>query len=600
MTEKLRTRAEIPAEHKWRLEEIFPDDQAWETLFADTRRLMDDVSLYEGKLADGADVLLKCLAWAEILDGNLEELYTYARMRRDEDNRVGLYQAMTDRAGSLGVDLGSCMAFFVPELMAMPEERLDELRRDDRLRLYDHYFDNILRRKEHILSLPEEKLLAEASELSEGPETIFAMANNADLKFGEIIDDQGHSVEVTKGNYTRFMERPDRRVRRDAYNMLYDTYQKQINSWAAMLTASVKSDCFFARARQYPSALAASLDSDNVPETVYDALIETVHEFLPQLHRYLDLRKRVLKLDKLSFYDLYVPIVPEQEARISYQEAVDIVREALQPLGVGYLDVLDMAFSRQWIDIYENEGKTSGAYSWGTFKSHPYVLLNHQDTLDSLFTLAHELGHALHSYYSDKTQPHIYAGYKIFVAEVASTLNESLLIRHLIQKSSDPAAKAYLLNHYLDQFRGTVFRQTMFAEFERDIHGAVEKKEALTHEGLSARYAELNTRYYGPGVEVDDKIPFEWVRIPHFYNAFYVYKYATGFSAATALAQQILEEGQPAVDRYLKFLSGGGSDYPINLLRGAGVDMERPEPVRQALSLFAAMLEELEQLTMDN
>jgi oligoendopeptidase F len=289
--------------------------------------------------------------------------------------------------------------------------------------------------------------------------------------------------------------------------------------------------------------------------------------------------------------------VSEQDVKISYQEAADTVREALEPLGADYRQVLEKAFSQKWIDIYENEGKTSGAYSWGTFKSHPYVLLNHQDTLDSLFTLAHELGHALHSFYSDKTQPHIYAGYKIFVAEVASTLNESLLIRHLIEKSGDPKAKAYLLNHYLDQFRGTVFRQTMFAEFERDIHGSVDAKEALTHEDLSARYAALNALYYGSNVEIDDKISIEWVRIPHFYNALYVYKYATGFSAATALAQQILEEGQPAVERYLRFLSGGGSDYPINLLRAAGVDMEKPEPVRQALMLFGEMLSELEELS---
>ncbi|MCL1918418.1 MAG: oligoendopeptidase F [Peptococcaceae bacterium] len=596
MVEKLRSRAGIPDDQKWKLEDMFPSDEAWEELFGQTRVLLDDVSRYAGNLAEGPDMLVACLEWAEVLDGNLEEIYTYARMRRDEDNRVSVYQAMTDRAGSLAVDLGSCLSFLVPELMAIPEERLAELRSDPRLKIYDHYFDNILRRKEHILSLPEEKLLAEAAELGEGPQTIFTMANNADLKFGELTDEEGNSVELTKGNYSRFMECPDRRVRRDAYEMLYDTYKKQVNSWASMLTASVKSDCFFARSRKYPSALQASLDSDKAPVTVYESLIATVHEFLPQMYRYLDLRRRVMKLDRLNFYDIYVPIVARQDAKIPYLEAADKVREALRPLGEDYGKVLDKAFSSQWIDIYESEGKTSGAYSWGTFKSHPYILLNHQDTLDSLFTLAHELGHALHSYYSDKNQPHIYAGYKIFVAEVASTLNESLLIRHLIEASSDPMAKAYLLNHYLDQFRGTVFRQTMFAEFERDIHVAVEAKQALTYEDLSIMYGKLNQRYYGPLVEMDERICTEWARIPHFYNAFYVYKYATGFSAATALAQQILQEGKPAVDRYLKFLSSGGSDYPINLLRAAGVDMETPEPVRQALTLFGELLDELEGL----
>lgn len=596
MSEVLRSREDIPQEHKWNLEDIFSSNEKWEELFKETEKMIGLHEKYNGKLADSADVFIDCLEWADKLGLHIEDLFTYARMRRDEDNRIALYQGMTDRASMLSVQVGSALSFLVPEILAIPTDKFEDLRKDPRLDIYAHYLENIIRQKEHVLSPAEEKLLAEASELAAAPGTIFSMANDADLKIGYIKDEEGREIELTKGNFIKYMESKDRRVREDAFKTLYAAYGKQINSWAAMLNSSVKADVFFARARRYNSAIEGALDDDKVPLTVYDSLIKTVHDFLPEFQRYLRLRKEVLGVEELHMYDIYVPFVPEMDTHIPYEEAKAMVRKGLEPLGEEYLKVLDEGYHSGWIDIYENAGKTSGAYSWGTYSAHPYVLLNHQDTLDSLFTLAHEMGHALHSYFSNKNQIHLYAGYKIFVAEVASTLNESLVMRHLIETTPDDQMKAYLLNHYLEQFRGTVFRQTMFAEFEKEIHAAVERNESLTAEYLSQIYRDLNLKYFGSDIMLDDEIKMEWARIPHFYNAFYVYKYATGFSAATALAHQILEEGQPAVKRYLNFLTSGGSDYPINLLRKAGVDMEKPEPVQEALTVFTGLVDQLEKL----
>lgn len=595
-SKKLRARAEIPAGFKWRLEDIFPNDDAWETEFKTIEQKIPEGEIYRGRLDESADTLFACLQWMDDIGLRLERVYAYARMRRDEDNREALYQGMTDRAGALAVKVGSASAFVVPELLAISEQKFNELSRDPRLAVYAHAFDDILRKREHVLSPAEEKLMAEIGELAEAPSTIFTMANNADLKFPMIRDEAGHEVELTKGNFIHFMESPDRRVRREAFEGLYHTYQKQANTWGAMLNASIKADVFNARVRHYGSALEASLHDDRVPLGVYDALIETVHEFLPEMYRYVELRAKALKLDELHMYDIYVPIVPETQMKIPYDEAKRMVVDGLQPLGDEYLKVLKEGLENGWVDVYENEGKTSGAYSWGTYGTHPYVLLNHQDTLDSMFTIAHEMGHALHTYFSNQNQPHIYAGYKIFVAEVASTLNEALVMEHLLKTTTDKKLLAYLVNHYLEQFRGTVFRQTMFAEFEKKTHALAERGEALTAERFSAIYRELNALYYGQEVVLDPEIALEWARIPHFYNAFYVYKYATGFSAATALAKGILEQGEPAVKRYLDFLSSGSSDYPIELLRKAGVDMETPTPVRDALQVFSGLVSRLEDL----
>ena len=595
--QRLKSRTEIPEDSKWYLEDIFSDNDQWEKAFAQVETLLGEGKKFEGHLTDAPESLMACFEWMDDLSLQIEEVYTYARMRRDEDNRSATYQALTDRAGALAVKVSSAASFVVPELLAMPEGRLKEFQaKSEKMELYSQVLEDILRKKEHILSSVEEKLLAEVGELAEAPGAIFSMANNADLKFPSIDDEAGQSVELTKGNFIQFMESHQSGVRKVAFETLYHTYEKQKNTWAATLNSSVKSDVFFAKARKYPSAIEASLDDDRVPLAVYDSLIDTVHEFLPQMHRYVQLRKKALKLKELHMYDIYVPIVPETTMTITYEQAKDMLMDGLKPLGKDYLNILEGGFQKKWIDVYENEGKTSGAYSWGTYRSHPYVLLNHQDTLDSMFTLAHEMGHSLHTFLSNREQPHLYAGYKIFVAEVASTLNEALVMEHLLEITQDPNTLAYLINHYLEQFRGTIFRQTMFAEFEKKIHSVVEEGGALTADSLSEIYRELNAVYYGSEVILDPEIALEWARIPHFYSAFYVYKYATGFSAATAFARAILDEGEPAVARYLKFLSGGSSDYPIELLRKAGVDMETPVPVRNALQVFAELVERLETL----
>lgn len=595
--QRLKPRAEIPEATKWHLEDIFSDTDHWEREFSTVEKLLAEGKKFEGHLADAPDTLITCFEWMDDLGLRMEEVYAYARMRRDEDNRIANYQALTDRAGALAVKVSSAASFLVPELLAMPEGRLEEFRATTfKMKLYDQALEDILRKKKHILGATEEKLLAEVGELAEAPGAIFSMANNADLKFPSIVNELGQSVELTKGNYIQFMENHKQGVRKEAFETLYHTYAKQRNTWAATLNSSVKSDVFFAKARHYPSALEASLDDDRVPLKVYDSLIDTVHEFLPQMHRYIKLRKKALNLNELHMYDIYVPIVPETTMTITYEEGKDMLLEGLRPLGQEYIKILEEGFQKGWIDVYENEGKTSGAYSWGTYRAHPYVLLNHQDTLNSMFTLAHEMGHSLHTYFSNREQPHLYAGYKIFVAEVASTLNEALIMEHLLKTTKDAKILAYLINHYLEQFRGTIFRQTMFAEFEKKIHSVVEEGGALTADSLSEIYRDLNVVYYGPDVVLDPEIALEWARIPHFYNAFYVYKYATGFSAATAFARAILDEGAPAVTRYLEFLGGGSSNYPIELLRKAGVDMETPVPVRDALQVFTGLVERLETL----
>ncbi|MGB4703072.1 MAG: oligoendopeptidase F, partial [Syntrophomonadaceae bacterium] len=464
------------------------------------------------------------------------------------------------------------------------------------LAVYAHYFDELFRQKEHILGEKEERLLAMSADLSSASNNIFTMLNNADIKFPTIRDENGQEVELTKGRYGRFMESRDRRVRKEAYEGLYSSYKGLINTLAATLSSSIKRDIFYARARNYPSALHAALDQDNVPVEVYNQLIASVNNHLDSMYRYMKIRKKLLQVDPMYMYDIYVPLVADFDMKVTYEEAKEITLQGLKPLGEEYLSVLRQGYQGRWIDVYENQGKTSGAYSWGTYDTHPYVLMNYDDKLDDLFTLAHEMGHSLHSYYSNLAQPYIYSQYSIFVAEVASTVNESLLIDYLLKNTDNPQEKMYLLNHYLEQFRGTVYRQTMFAEFEKITHERVEAGDALTPENLGELYLELNKKYYGPEVEMDDNICAEWARIPHFYSAFYVYKYATGFSAATAIKQSILEEGQPAVDRYLDFLKSGSSDYPINLLKKAGVDLTTPEPVEKALTYFSKLLDEFEKL----
>lgn len=594
---RLPKRSEIPDEMKWKMEDLYPSIDAWEQDFQEIKSLIVKIAGFEGKLTESAQNLLDCLKTQDQLSEKMGRLYAFARMQRDEDNSNATYQALTDRAGTLSVQASSATAFVTPEIISIPSDKLESyLNEEQELQLYRFMLQEIARTKEHILSPAEEQLLAQVGELAHGPGTIFGMLNNADIKFPNIKDENGEEVELTKGRYVQFLESKDRRVRKDAFEALYATYNQLRNTISSTLHASIKKDVFYAKVRKYESARQAEMDEDNIPVEVYDNLIETVHEFLPEMYRYVRLRKKLLGLDEHHMYDLFAPIVKDVEFNISYEEAKKTIAKGLAPMGEEYGEILQEGFNSRWIDVHENEGKTSGAYSWGVYGVHPFVLMNWQDNMNNMFTLAHEMGHAIHSYYTNKTQPHVYAHYTIFVAEVASTCNEALLLDHLLETTTDPKEKMYLINHHLEGFRGTVFRQTMFAEFEKITHEKVEAGEPLTPELMSKIYRELNEKYYGPDMVIDEQIDLEWARIPHFYNAFYVYKYATGFSAATALSQQIRKEGQPAVERYINFLKGGSSDYSINLLKGAGVDMTSPQPIRAALEVFKKRVDEMEKL----
>lgn len=596
-TNTLPKRDEIDAKYKWALEHIYEDNEKWEEDFKKVKALSGEIKNFRGTLGESDEKLLACLKLCDEMLSLNDKVFVYARMRKDEDNSNGFYQALADRAATLATEVYASVSFIVPEIISIPEEKLKGfLEKNEDLRLYKHYIDELLRQKNHTLSEREEELLALSSEIARAPRDIFTMFNNADIKFPVIKDENGEEVELTKGRYISFLENKDRRVRQDAFHALYSSYKKFENTLAASLIGNVKKNRFYSSVRKYGSSLEASLDSDNISVDVYNNLIDTINKNLPLLHRYLRLRKKALKLDELHMYDLYVPIVEEPGKKVPYEEALKMVEQGLQPLGGEYVGYLKEGFESGWIDVYENQGKTSGAYSWGAYNTHPYVLLNYQDTINDVFTIAHEMGHALHTFYTNKTQPYIYSEYKIFVAEVASTVNESLLMQHMLKNTQSKAEKAYLLNHYLEEFRGTVFRQVMFAEFEKIIHEKIEQGEALTAESLSKIYYDLNVKYFGPEVTVDEDIAMEWARIPHFYTSFYVYKYATGFSAATSISQQILNEGQPAVERYIEFLSSGGSDYPLELLKKAGVDLSTPKPVQDALDVFAQVLEELEKL----
>jgi oligoendopeptidase F len=510
-----------------------------------------------------------------------------------------MYQELSDRAGALMVQIDSALSFATPEVLSIPEETLEKfILENEELRVYDFYLNNILRRKPHILSTEMEELLADAGEMASSPDNIFSKFNDADLKFPEIIDENGDKVRITHGRFVQFLESNDRRVREDAFKGVYEVFGSFKNTLAATFSSNLKQELFFTKARKYGSNLEKALNSTNVPVEVYTNLINAVHDNMGLMHRYVSLRKKLLGLDELHMYDIYAPLIQDIKMDISFEEAKKIVAEGLNPLGEEYQEILKEGFSNRWIDVYENENKRSGAYSWGAYGTHPYVLLNYNGTLDNVFTLAHEMGHAIHSYYSDKEQPFVYAGYKIFVAEVASTCNEALLIDYMIKSTDDKLQKASLINHFLDKFKGTLFRQTMFAEFEMITHNMIGEGQSLTAENLCKIYHDLNVKYYGEDIVIDPQLDMEWARIPHFYNAFYVYQYATGYSAAIALSRRILQEGKPAVDDYIRFLSSGGSNYPIELLKGAGVDMSTKEPVNQALKMFEELLDQMEELML--
>lgn len=593
----LPTRDQIPEELTWKLEDIFATDEEWEEERQKTEELIPEFQKYQGKLEHSADQLFGLLTLQDQISDRLSRLYTYAHMRYDQDTTNSFYQAMNGKAEHLITKASSAMSFITPEILKLDVDTIDKYLQDhEGLQLYRHTLDEINRMRPHILSEKEEALLAEVSDVTDSPSQTFSMLNNADLTFPEVEDENGRKSELTHGRYINFLESNVQRVRRDAFKAMYETFGSFKNTFASTLQGVVKKDNFYAKMRNYDSARQAALNRNNIPEKVYDNLLEAIHEGLPLLKRYIALRKRVLDLEELHMYDLYTPLMKEVNMSFTYEEAQKTVLKALKPLGEDYLQVMKRAFTERWIDVEENKGKRSGAYSSGSYSTNPYILMNWQDNLNNLFTLAHELGHSMHSYYTHENQPYRYGNYSIFVAEVASTCNEALLNEYLVEKSNDVKEKIYLLNHFLEGFRGTVFRQTMFAEFEHKIHLLAQEGEALTADRLTDLYYELNKTYFGDDLIVDEEIGLEWARIPHFYYNYYVYQYATGYAAAQSLASQILEEKEPAVERYIEYLKAGSSDYPIEVLKKAGVDMTEKTPITNALRVFEDKLNEMEKL----
>ena len=599
-SKSLPKRNEVEKQFTWAIEDLYATDELWEKEYNKLKELLPKAESYRGTLSESAKALLEFLKLSDELGIMMERVYVYANQKYHEDTGNFVYQDLADKAGVLLVQVDSALSFATPEILTISEEKLEQfMAEEEGLKLYDFYFKNIMRRKPHVLSAEMEALLADAGEMASSPDNIYSKFNNADLKFPEIKDENGEKVRITHGRFVQLLESNDRRVREEAFKGLYEAYGSFKNTLATIFSSNLKQELFFTKARNYGSNLERALDDSNVPVEVYTNLIEAVHDNMHLMHRYVSLRKKLLGVDELHMYDIYAPLVKDVKMDIPFEEAKKLVSEGLMPLGEEYQKILQEGFNNRWIDIYENENKRSGAYSWGAYGTHPYVLLNYNGSLDNVFTLVHEMGHAIHSYYSDKVQPYVYAGYKIFVAEVASTCNEAILINHMLKNTEDKMQKAYLINHFLDKFKGTLYRQTMFAEFEMITHKMVEEGQSLTAETLCKIYHDLNVAYYGNDIVIDPELDMEWARIPHFYNAFYVYQYATGYSAAIALSRRILQEGKPAVDDYIRFLSSGSSNYPIELLKEAGVDMSTKEPVNQALKLFEELLDQMEELMFD-
>ena len=596
---KIRQRHEIPEEDKWAIEDLYATDAAWDAELATLAEDQSYLTAFAGRLCESGETLYAFLERTEQMGVKIDMLANYCMRKSDEDTRNGTYQAMVGKFMSVVVALNAAISFETPELMAMSDEQLEAFYgAEPRLERYRRYLTDLRRRKEHILSPAEEKLLAAAGEMAQAPQKSYGAFANADIKFEDAVDSEGKKHPLSQGTFVPLEESADRVLRKSAYENLYHGFGNYKNTAASMLNAQGKQLKFFADARKYPSTLDASLDRTNVPTSVYLNLIEAVHQNLDKMHRYVRLRKKLLGVDELHFYDIYTPLLADVDKKIPFAQAKQTVYEGLEPLGEEYRAILKQGFENRWIDVYENVGKRGGAYSAGA-AIHPYVLLNYSGTLDSQFTLAHEMGHALHSYLSNHTQNPIDSDYVIFVAEVASTCNEALLMEYLLSKTTDKKERAYLINHFLDQFKGTLYRQTMFAEFELIIGRLIGEGKTLTADILCEEYKKLNAMYYGPDMVVDDEIAMEWARIPHFYYNYYVFQYATGYSAAIALSRKILEEGESAVKDYIGFLSGGCSKSPIDLLKGAGVDMTSPEPINQALKLFDQLLDEMEELTKE-
>ena len=597
MAEVLKTkkRSEIEDKYKWKLEDLFLSLDDWERDFSALEGRIGEITALKDTITNSAEDLASGLKKLDEIGLMLERLYVYARMGRDMDNANGVYQALTDRVSTLAVKISTAQSFLNPTLLKMDCKKLRSyLDECPEMSDYRFYIEDLLRSKEHILSDEEERLLSLAGDFSDGAHDIFMMLNNADLRFSK-IEHNGKEYPLTHASYIEYMQSEDRELRKKAYEAFYEEFKQHKNTIAATYATSVKKDVFYAKARKFDSPIESALFSDDVDVSVYDKLISDIHRHLPTMHRFVSLRKRLLGYDELHMYDIYAPLVPEAGVKYTYEEAVKLNLEAMKPLGEDYMEVFSSAFRDGWIDVFENEGKTTGAYSWGAYGTHPYVLLNHRDDLDSVFTIAHEMGHAMHSYYSNKTQPYATSGYAIFVAEVASTVNEILMTKYLLKTVKDKKVRRYVLNHYLDQFRTTVVRQTMFAEFEKISHEMALKGEPLTVDELSRVYGELNAKYHGPDMKDDDIICYEWMRIPHFYTAFYVYKYATGLSCAVSIVKNLDKPGM--LEKYRKFLCGGGSKYPLELLADAGVSFDTC--VEDCMNEFARALDEFEE-TMRN
>ena len=594
-----QSREEIPLEHRWATEDLYPTDEAWEADLFRLNEMKNNLVSFTGRLAESGTVLFDYLTTMEQTDILIARLANYASRKNDEDTRVAKYQAMYGRFRSLMVKLGTECSFETPEIMAISDEQMDAFyAAEPRLERYRRYLTDSRRQKAHTLSAEQEKLLAASRGMSQNPSNVFGMFNNADLTFPDALDAEGKAHPVTNGNFVALQASTDRMLRKNAFEAMYGTYGNFKNTSAAMLNGQMQQLKFYAEARNYDSTLEAALSRTNVPTEVYHNLITAVHANMDKMHKYVTLRKKLMGVDELHFYDVYTNLVPGVSRYISIEEAKETVYEALAPLGEEYRAVLKEGFENRWIDVFETPGKRGGAYSAGG-DVHPFVLLNHSGTLKSQFTLAHEMGHALHSYYSCKKQNPVDANYKIFVAEVASTCNEALLMEHLLKNTTDKAERAFLLNHFLEQFKGTLYRQTMFAEFELKMNEIVAAGAPLTAERLCEEYRKINEAYFGPDMVVDDGIALEWARIPHFYYNYYVFQYATGYAAAIALSQQILTEGESAVKRYLEFLSGGCSKSPVDLLKGAGIDMSSPEPINKALEKFGQIIDELDALMQE-
>lgn len=593
VTEVLDRKDVNPVE-TWDVEAIFATDDAWEDAFSKLEASLSKFADYQGRLSESPEVFLEAQTTMEEVSIEFGKLYVYSHLRHDEDTANPKYMGMQSRAMALGAKLSAAGSWFDPEMAALSDETLNEYIEHEKVAMYAHMFDDLRRNRKHILSDKEEKILAQLSPVTSSASETFGILNNADLKFPEIEDENGNMVELTHSRYGKMLESKNPRVRKDAFQKLYTVYDQFKNTLATTLSSSTKGHNISAQIRGFDTARGQALFSNNIPEAVHQNLIDTVGANLHLLHRYMDLRKKILAVDEMHSYDLYVSLLPDIDMHFTIEEARDISLKALAPMGEEYVSIVEKAFDERWIDFAENRGKRSGAYSSGTYGTNPYILMNWQGTLDNLFTLLHELGHSVHSYYSRSEQPYVYAGYSIFLAEIASTTNENLLTDYLLKTETDPKVRAYVINHYLDGFKGTVFRQTQFAEFEHQIHLDDQNGVALTAEHMTKFYSDLNRRYYGEALTFDDEIGLEWSRIPHFYYNYYVYQYSTGFAAATAFSKSILEDGQEAVDRYIGFLKAGSSQYPLEVLQEAGLDMSTPEPIEAAMKVFGTYLDELE------